>query len=122
MINNVYGNSSWVNVQTYQGNKPYINTTQAASGMVRYNNNNNNNGGCLEVYDGQNWVPFANSSTNIDLNENVKQTLMWAEKKMQEDIELKEMMESHPGLKDLYDKFEMMKVLCYEEDKQEKTI
>ena len=115
MINNVYGNSSWVSVQTYQGNKPYINTTQAASGTLRYNQNNN--GGSMEVYDGQNWVPIANGTVNVDLNENVKQTLMWAERKMQEDIELKEMMERHPGLKDLHDKLEMMKVLCYEEEK-----
>ncbi len=116
MINNVYGNSAWVNIQTYQGNKPYINTTQAASGMVRYNNNNN--GGCLEVYDGQNWVPFANGSVNVDLNENIKQTLTWAEKKMHEEINLKAMMERHPGLKELNDKFEMMRVLCQEEEKE----
>lgn len=116
MINNVHGNSAWINVQTYPGNKPYINTTQAASGTLRYNHNNN--GGCMEVYDGQNWVPIANGTANIDLNENVKRTLEWAEKKMQEEIKLKAMIERHPGLKDLHDKFEMMKVLCHEEEKK----
>lgn len=116
MINNVYGNSAWVNVQTFSGNRPYINTTQAAAGTVRYNHNNN--GGCMEVYDGQNWVPIANGTVNVDLNENVKQTLMWAENRMHEDIKLKEMMERHPGLRDLHDKLEMMKILCYEEDEK----
>ena len=31
---------------------------------------------------------------------------------------LQEMMERHPGLQELHDKFEMMKVLCHEEEKQ----
>ena len=115
MINTVHGNSQWLNVQTYPGNKPYINTTQPAAGTVRYNDNAH--GGCMEVYDGQNWRQIANGSVNVDLNENVKQTIVWAEKKMQEEVELKDMMERHPGLRDLHDKFEMMRVLCYEEEK-----
>ena len=115
MINTVHGNSSWVNVQTYPGNKPCMNTTQPSSGMVRYNDKVY--GGALEVYDGNMWQQIGNGSVNVDLNENVKQTIVWAEKKMQEEVELKEMMERHPGLRDLHDKFEMMKVLCYEEEK-----
>lgn len=114
MINNIHGNSQWLNVQTYPGNKPYMNTTQPSSGMVRYNSNVY--GGALEVYDGNMWQQIGNGSVNVDLNENVKQTIVWAEKKMQEEVELKEMMERHPGLRDLHDKFEMMKVLCQEED------
>ena len=114
MINTVHGNSQWLNVQTYPGNKPYINTTQPAAGTVRYNDNAH--GGCMEVHDGHNWVPIANGTVNVDLNENVKQTLMWAEKKMQEEVELKDMMERHPGLKELHDKLEMMKILCHEEE------
>ena len=55
---------------------------------------------------------------NVDLNENIKQTLTWAEKKMHEEINLKAMMERHPGLKELNDKFEMMRVLCQEEEKE----
>jgi hypothetical protein len=47
-----------------------------------------------------------------------KQTIEWAHNKMQEEKKLKEMMDRHPGLKDLYDKFEMMKILCIEEEKQ----
>ena len=115
MINNIYGNSQWLDVQTYQGNKPYINTTQPIAGMVRYNIHN---GGCMEVYDGSTWQPFANGSANIDLNQDTKRILEWAEKKMHEDQKLKELLARHPGLKDLNDKFEMMKVLCMEEEKQ----
>lgn len=111
MINTVHGNSQWLNVQTYPGNKPYMNTTQPASGTVRYSNN-----GALEVYDGNMWRQIGNSSVNVDLNENVKRALEWAEKKMQEEQELKDMMERHPGLRELHDKFEMMRILCQEEE------
>ena len=114
MINAVHGNSQWLNVQSYQGNKPYINTTQSIAGMVRYNNANN--GGSMEVYDGTTWCTIGNGSANIDLNENAKRILEWAEKKMKEEADLKALMGNHPGLKDLHDKFEMMKVLCTEEE------
>jgi hypothetical protein len=114
MINNIHGNSQWLNVETYQGNKPYINNTQPIAGMVRYNIHN---GGCMEVYDGSSWQPFANGSANIDLTEDTKRILEWAEVKMQEDQKLKDLIDRHPGLKELNDKFEMMRVLCMEEEK-----
>lgn len=114
MINNIYGNSQWLNIQTYASNKPYMNTTQAAAGMVRWNNNTN--GGCLEVYDGQNWQQIDNGAANIDLNDHVKEILTWAEKKMHEERKLTELMDRHPGLKELNDKFEMMRTLCMEEE------
>jgi hypothetical protein len=115
MINNIHGNSQWLNVETYNGNKPYINTTQPIAGMVRYNTHN---GGGMEVYDGGTWQTIANGSANIDLSEDTKRILEWAEKKMQEDQKLKELLARHPGLKDLNDKFEMMKALCMEEEQQ----
>ena len=45
-----------------------------------------------------------------------REGLEWAMRKQQEERELKAMMERHPGLQELHDKFEMMKVLCYEEE------
>lgn len=118
MINNIYGNSNWLNVQTYPGNKPYINTTQPSTstpvaGMIRWNNNVN--GGCTEVYDGNGWQQIANGSANVDLSEHTKEILVWAEKKMAEERKLEELMERHPGLRELHDKLEMMKILCQEE-------
>jgi hypothetical protein len=117
MINNIYGNSNWLNVQMYPGNKPYVNTTQPVAGLIRYNSNSN--GGCIEVYDGTSWQQMGNGSANIDLNEHAKEILAWAEKKMHEERKLKEMMDRHPGLKELHNKFEMMRVLCMEEEKSQ---
>jgi hypothetical protein len=114
MINNIHGNSNWLNVQTYPGNKPYFNTTQPATGTLRYNPNLNS--GCMEVYDGNGWQQIANASANVDLSEHTKEILTWAEKKMSEERELKELMEQHPGLQELHDKLEMMKILCQQEE------
>ena len=94
---------------------PYLNTTQPMTGMVRINPNMNR----TEVYDGQTWVPFG-ADAHVDLSEQAKQALTWAQNKMQEEIKLLDLLEKHPGLKDLHDKFQVMKVLCQEEEKGEK--
>lgn len=111
MIKHVYGNSRWVNVQPSGTSMPYINTSQPMAGMLRMNTAMNR----LEVYDGMNWIQFG-SDVNLDLSEQAKQTLAWAYDKMGEERQLKELMDRHPGLKDLNDKFEMMKILCKQEE------
>lgn len=76
----------------------------------------------MEVYDGNNWGEIYMGSVNIGLNHEAESLLDWAKQKRYEEEQLKIVMEHHPGLKDLYYKFEMMKILCYQEHKQEKTI
>jgi hypothetical protein len=71
----------------------------------------------MEVYDGLTWHGI-DSHVTVDLGMTSKQAIEWAHKKMQEEKRLQELMDQHPGLKDLHDKFEMMKVLCMEEEKQ----
>jgi hypothetical protein len=84
------------------------------TGNIRYNANV-----CqLEVYDGHDWCMFNTSHAAVDLTARAKEILGWAEHKMHEERKLRAMMERHPGLKDLNDKLEMMKVLCQEEEKQ----
>lgn len=85
------------------------------TGTIRYNANISQ----LEVYDGQAWRTFNTSHAAVDLTAHAKEILGWAEHKMQEERKLKELMERHPGLQELNDKLEMMKVLCYEEDKKQ---
>ena len=113
MIKNLYGNSQWINVGQGNTTMPYLNTNQPMSGMIRLNSSMNR----VEVYDGQNWVQVG-SDAHVDLSETSKETLTWARAKMEEERRLKELMEKHPGLKDLNDKFEMMKILCQEEEKE----
>ena len=115
MIKNLYGNSQWLTINQQGTTVPYLNTTQPMTGMIRVNSNL----GRTEVYDGQNWVQYG-ADAHVDLSETAKQTLVWAQEKMLEEHRLKELMARHPGLRDLHDKFEMMRVLCQEEEKEEK--
>lgn len=114
MIKNLYGNSSWITINQQGTVMPYLNN-QPMTGMVRVNSSMNR----TEVYDGQNWISFG-ADVHVDLSESAKQALTWAQNKMQEEIKLLDLLEKHPGLKDLHDKFQVMKALCQEEEKKEK--
>jgi len=83
------------------------------TGNIRYNANV----GQLEVYDGHDWRMFNTSHAAVDLTTRAKEILGWAESKMHEERKLQQMLERHPGLRDLNDKLEMMKILCHEEEK-----
>jgi hypothetical protein len=74
--------------------------------IVRYNSSNSG----LEVYDGNVWLSL-NGHANIGLTTEAQATLEWAYKKMKEDEELEALMAKHPGLKDLHEKFMLMKAL-----------
>jgi hypothetical protein len=84
-----------------------------SAGMVRYNTNMQ----CMEVYDGQGWQTLYTAHPTVDLAPASREAVEWAMRKQHEERKLKDMMERHPGLKELHDKFEMMKVLCQEEEK-----
>ena len=84
------------------------------TGTIRYNATTVQ----LEVYDGHEWRMFNTSHAAVDLTARAKEILTWAEYKMHEEKKLRAMMERHPGLRDLNDKLEMMKILCQEEEKQ----
>jgi hypothetical protein len=43
----------------------------------------------------------------------------WSIKKMEEESRLQSLMARHPGLKELNDKFEMMKVLCQQQENKQ---
>lgn len=83
-----------------------------SAGMVRYNNSSAN----LEVYDGNAWLTLSGSA-DVGLTPEAQATLDWAYKKMKEDEQLEELMKKHPGLKELHEKFELMKALVTETDK-----
>ena len=108
MIKNIYGGSEWLHVHGYSGNTPYINTSQPSTGMIRMHPSSSR----LEVYDGSSWHEIANGSAEIDLSVTAKETLTWAREKMGADKRLQVLMERHPGLKELHDKFEVMRLLC----------
>lgn len=89
---------------------PYVSPGAQSAGMTRYNTNMQ----CIEVYDGNSWLNVS-STPNIALSPDVVSIIDWARTKMQEEQQLKKLMEKHPGLRDTYEKFELMKALCQEE-------
>lgn len=87
---------------------PYINTYsgQSGAGMVRWNSN----AGCLEATDGMSWYQLRTGAT-IDLSSDAQNALAWAYAKMQEEQRIDRLLEQHPGLRDLKEKFEIMLAL-----------
>lgn len=101
--------SPWL-VVNHSQNKPYFPTSNLSAGMLRYNPSNNS----VEVYDGSSWFTFSGHA-EVNLSPEAQQIMNWAREKMREEEELKVLMNKHPGLRDLHEKFELMKALVAED-------
>ena len=99
-------------------NAPNISPGAQSAGMVRYNSNLQG----MEVYDGQYWQHLGGAYPTIELAPASREGLEWAMRKQQEERNLRDMMARHPGLKDLHDKLEMMKVLCNDYDQENQNV
>jgi hypothetical protein len=99
MINNVYGGSEFLSVQTY-ASTPYINNSALSAGQVRFNSANR----CMEVYDGNSWIMLA-SQAEVRLSSGAEEILRWGRQKMEEEQNWREMAEKNPTIKDAYEKF-----------------
>lgn len=103
--------SEWVQAVT-TGSIPYINsyTNQPLCGMVRWNPNLSH----LEVYDGTTWHMKTDNAV-VDLSEDAKRILEWARLQKIQQEKIDQLMEKHPGLKDLHQRFEVMLRLVQED-------
>jgi hypothetical protein len=90
---------------------PYISPGAQSAGMTRYNTSTQN----LEVYDGNTWLTMSTTS-QVSLDAGTLEVINWARKKMAEEARLEDLMKKHPGLRDTYEKFEIMKALCNQDD------
>jgi hypothetical protein len=113
MIKTLSSSSQHIAVVGGNPSVPPISPGAVGAGIVRYNTNMQQ----MEVYDGLSWHGI-NSHVMIDLGMTSKQAIEWVHKKMQEEKRLQDLIDRQPGLKELNDKFEIMKVLCMEEEKQ----
>ena len=127
MIDYVVG-GEYLNVTSNKGAQPYINmsNTQPMIGTLSYDPGTQQ----MKVYDGGSWQTLGGGSACVNLNQNAISILKWAEKKMQEENELKALCEKHPTIKDIVDqmnsdianyqhKIQMVKNLIKEEEKVE---
>jgi hypothetical protein len=101
MINNITG-APGINVMP--GNKPYI----TISGVVRWNGSQQR----LEVMDRDSWMPLdVGSSWTIAPDYSLTNVINWVNIKIAKEEQLQVLMDKHPGLKDLKEKFDIMLAL-----------
>jgi hypothetical protein len=93
MIRNITGGEG-IHVSGSVYNAPYIDTTRASAGMVRYV------GGNLEVYDGSSWLPLASSYPQIELDSVTQSVVRWAMQKMADEQRMLELAKTHPTVAD----------------------
>lgn len=98
-------------------NSPSINNNYAVGvGQTRFNASLQQ----LEVYDGYSWINLTGTAS-VTLTDSANSAISWAIEKMEEEKKLKLLMEKHPGLKESYERFELMKALVAENENVDKT-
>ena len=100
--------SPFLTTGSYGG--PHIGANGQSAGQLRYNTSLQQ----VEVYDGVAWIMLSQNA-NVGLSYEAEEVLRWAGYKMREEDALKKRMEKHPGLKDAYEKFQLMDILTKEE-------
>jgi 23S rRNA maturation-related 3'-5' exoribonuclease YhaM len=93
MIRNITGGAG-IHISGSVYNAPYIDTTRASAGMVRYI------GGNLEVYDGSSWLPLQSSYPTIELDGVTVEVVQWARRRMEEEKRMLELARNHPTVAD----------------------
>ena len=112
MIKNIHSKTDHIQIGQRYSNVPPISPGAQSAGMLRWNTTSN----AIEVYNGVAWFSIE-TTADIFMSPMAQQAVDWSIKKMEEDLQLQSLIARHPGLKDLNDKFEMMRVLCQEEEK-----
>lgn len=103
-----------LNVQGSSTGFPYVplNSSNPIQGMLRINNQD------LQVFDGSTWMNVAMGYPTVELNSESQSLLQWARQKRDEELKLKSLIEKHPGLKEAYERLEIMKALTLEEEQK----
>jgi len=106
-------NSSGRYIQTGGGipMSPYFSPGAQGAGQMRFNTNSNN----IEVWDGVTWKEISNNYASVGLTSEAESLLDWVRVKRDEEITFKSLLESHPGIKDLKEKLDMMVALVTKE-------
>lgn len=84
--------------------------TGADTGTLRYNQVTRD----LEVWNGSRWQAIS-TSISIGLSPEAEDAINWVLKHKQEEERLEKLMQLYPALRDLKDKFEVMRILCSKE-------
>ena len=112
MIKSIVTQGPYLVVNGGYHNYPYLSPGAVGAGQLRWNTNMNE----MEVNDGVSWRSLGANSTTVSLTDDAQNALSWVLTKMQEERELQQRLQRHPGLRDTYEKFKIMEALCREED------
>ena len=115
MIKDIHASGRYVQVSG-GSTSTYVNGYSGLQGVgnMRYNTSNQN----MEVFDGSTWITLNMGYSSVGLTPEAEVLLDWAKQKRDEEFKLKSLMEKHPGLKEAYERLEIMKALTLEEDKK----
>lgn len=113
MITNIGGSGQYIQVTGGNPMLPYISPGAVGAGMLRWNTSSNK----MEVWDGVTWKDLGAQHTNVSLTGEAESLLDWARIKRAEDIKFKTLLESHPGVRDLKEKLDIMIALVTQEEK-----
>jgi hypothetical protein len=116
MIKSITAQGVYMQVKEGSTMTPYIPTNIGAQGVgnMRYNTQNQN----LEVYDGATWQIFQTTYATVGLSYEAESLLNWAQEKRNEELKYKELIDQHPGIRDLKEKLDIMIALVTEQVKQ----
>jgi hypothetical protein len=93
MIRNITGGAGIV-VSGSVYNAPYVDSTRASAGMVRFIGNN------FEVYDGSSWLPLQSSYPTVELDGITQEAIQWTRRRMEEEKRMLELAKNHPTVAD----------------------
>lgn len=108
MIKGITPTGRYTLVSGGNSSNPYISPGAAGAGMIRWNPNMN----CMKVNDGNMWKTIETNYASVGLTQEAESLLDWVRQKQDEEAKLQNLMNAHPGLKDAYEKFNLMKMLC----------
>lgn len=107
MIKTISAHGRYIQINGGNNVYPYISPGAANAGQLRFNTVNSN----LEVWDGVVWKEISNNYTSIGLTGEAEALLDWAREKRAEDLKFKQLMETHPAVKDLKEKLDIVVAL-----------
>ena len=115
MIKNIHARGRYMQVMGGSAST-YVNNYGGAQGVgnLRFNTSSQQ----MEVYDGTTWTMLNTPDATVGLNDEAESLLDWARERREEERAFKERMKHHPGLKEAYERLEIMKALTLQEEKQ----
>jgi hypothetical protein len=100
MIKNITPGSGITINNNYSTWPSFYNTVSSTGnslvGQLRYNGSSQN----LEVYDGNSWISMLTSYPTIELAPHVQAVVAWAQSKMAEEAQVRELAAKHPAMAD----------------------